>query len=633
MAPKNDAALPGKAGPDAKKSDVQSPGPVFRAWAVLENISASRRTFWFCAVVLPLAVLAYYPSSQALFHDFDLWFHLAYGKHYVENLTWRIDHSMFSWIPAINPPSYVTWLGSSVLYLVHGVFGVPGLVVLHYGVLLASGALVFMLAKAAKIRPGPGLLAGLLLAAVALNSAGKFIKPEMFSTFMVTLAVAMYLRFRMAPGPWVIAAFPVLFLFWVNTHGLWQFGLVFLGLAFAVDLVICIIRPNHALDRKALVYMAWAAALTFLALCVNPFGPSLSLSFIKGRIFQVFSIFFTFDGSGGAEALDHYRGVAAYQSMWEHLFYGKQEIFNTIPAVCMAVMIIVFLPAWGVSWKRSGRADLPVAVVNIVFFFMGMFMGRLILVYPLIWILSLVFLSWRAGPKPLFPRTGPLALAAFLILSGITVYAALCMYPAPSWFGAGYRDYIPDKEARYILDHDLPGPLFNDYLSGGYLMWVMYPQYKVFIDSRHFPYKNQVYPDYNGIGTKFPLHPKGLRDFTDIYPARIALINHREQGLIHWFHQSPEWTLVYFDKVAVVMVRKELLPTLSRKAKSAMLPPSGYADVVDPVVLTHLYNLYKRFLGPGYAAQIRDLFEQNVSDLYWDKKRILGEMNQDLGKR
>ena len=43
----------------------------------------------------------------------------------------------------------------------------------------------------------------------------------------------------------------------------------------------------------------------------------------------------------------------------------------------------------------------------------------------------------------------------------------------------------------------LPPPLFNDYVSGGYMMWAMYPEYKVFIDSRGKPYDiTHVWDDY-----------------------------------------------------------------------------------------------------------------------------------------
>ena len=616
-------------------------------------------------------MLAYYPSYQALYNDYDIWFHLTYGKHYVGNLTWHIDHSVYSWTTAFNPPGYVTWMGSSILYIIHKLFGITALFILQYLVLLASGAIIFRFAKAAGITAGLPLLAGLLLTAVTMGTAANYIKPEMFSILFVTLAAAFYLRFRMAPKPWVIAAFPALFMIWVNTHGLWQFGIIFLGIVFAVDMILYVIRPGQALDRRALIYLAIALVCTLLALCVNPFGASLITGFIKRRFADVIEIFFALKGSegavlacavnplgelfsanvaqgwlsrvlslfsasggGGSEALDHFRGVRAYINLWEHLFYGQKQPFLTMTAVGMTTMMGVFLAIWAVSWKRSGKADFPVAAANISFFFMAMFMGRLALVFSLIWMVSTVFLIWRAGPVPVFARAaGPLSLAAFVGLSLYVVAAATYIYEDRSWFGVGYEDYVPNREMRYIMDNDLPGPMFNDYLSGSYLMWTMYPEYKVAIDARHFPYRGRVLSDWADIGTRYPLTPAGLRAFMDKYPARIALIHHNYQNIIVWFYRSPDWVLAYFDTSAVVMIHKDVIPELGSGAIDAMHPPSHYKDVDNPIVFNGLFDVYQRFFGSQYASEIRDYYARNVPDRYWNKKTTLAGMDRLIDMR
>lgn len=610
-----------------KLADPFSAG-VSRTWAFLDDLSASRMTFWICAFLLPAAVIACYPSSEALRGDYDVWFHLAYGKHYIQNLTWHIDHSIYSWTPARADAMYVTWLGSSIIYLVHAVLGVPGLFVLRMVLLLASGAVVFRLLKTADIRAGVSLLAGLLLVAVTIRIGAHYVKPEMFSIFLTTLVIAFYLRFRMSPGPWIMAVLPALFLFWVNMHGLWIFGLGFIGLALAADLVLFLVRRDHAIDRKALIYLSISAGLTLIALCLNPIGPAYPVNTALDLINPLSSALLS---SRDAGDLGYFRSVAAYQGMWEHLlFVGKRDVFYTVSAWCMVLMIISLLPAWVVSWRRSGRADLPVVAANIVFFLMGMFMARLLVIFPQLWILSLVFFAWRmkTGPGP--SRINSLFLAAFLALTGYVGFLATCVYAAPSWFGARYRDFVPVSEVRYIMDNNLPGPLFNDYLSGGYLMWAMFPEYKVFIDPRQFPHLDRVFPDYAGIGTKFPLDEKGLQSFMEKYPARIALIHYAYPNLILWFHKSPDWTLAYFDKAAVVMIRRDVAPILSPEARAAMRSPEKYKDVDNPIVLSYLFNVYNSFLGTRYAEQILGIYEQNVSDLFWFKKSELAGMRKIL---
>jgi hypothetical protein len=48
--------------------------------------------------------------------------------------------------------------------------------------------------------------------------------------------------------------------------------------------------------------------------------------------------------------------------------------------------------------------------------------------------------------------------------------------------------YFPVKAAQFIIDNDLRGNMYNSYNWGGYLIWKLSPERKVFIDGR------QIYP-------------------------------------------------------------------------------------------------------------------------------------------
>src|SRR5207244_3225730 len=56
---------------------------------------------------------------------------------------------------------------------------------------------------------------------------------------------------------------------------------------------------------------------------------------------------------------------------------------------------------------------------------------------------------------------------------------------------------IPAGAADYILTHHLTGPIFNTYEQGGYLIWRVSPQTRVFIDGRSL--SETVYRDYNQV--------------------------------------------------------------------------------------------------------------------------------------
>ena len=87
---------------------------------------------WISFFLLIITVLAYYPNHGG---DYDIWWHLKYGEHYVDNVTWNIDHTDYSWTPADGEWKYVTWIGSSFLFLIYRAAAFPGLHVLQLVIL------------------------------------------------------------------------------------------------------------------------------------------------------------------------------------------------------------------------------------------------------------------------------------------------------------------------------------------------------------------------------------------------------------------------------------------------------------------------------------------------------------------
>jgi hypothetical protein len=125
---------------------------------------------------------------------------------------------------------------------------------------------------------------------------------------------------------------------------------------------------------------------------------------------------------------------------------------------------------------------------------------------------------------------------------------------------------IPVGAADYLLEHHVTGPMFNTYEQGGYLIWRVWPQERVFIDGRSL--SETVYRDYNRIlfnagsyadqvaGPREELLNRygvqvvvmNTMDYVSgaLYPLAIALAN----------PISTEWELVYDDSQAVVFLRR-----------------------------------------------------------------------------
>jgi hypothetical protein len=109
----------------------------------------------------------------------------------------------------------------------------------------------------------------------------------------------------------------------------------------------------------------------------------------------------------------------------------------------------------------------------------------------------------------------------------------------------------PVDAVEYLNTHEVPGPMFNAYGLGGYLIWARGPEHKVFIDGRGDVYeRGGVFADYIHISQLHPGAPAVLRN----YGIRSCLIE-RNDALGTLLSASPDWKRVYTDNVAALYVR------------------------------------------------------------------------------
>jgi hypothetical protein len=78
-------------------------------------------------------------------------------------------------------------------------------------------------------------------------------------------------------------------------------------------------------------------------------------------------------------------------------------------------------------------------------------------------------------------------VAAFAMLAGILLFASLPFYnpyyDRPAWPGTGL-DPAMSRGAGFVKQHGISGPVFNNFDVGDYLIYHLYPDIRVFVDSR-----------------------------------------------------------------------------------------------------------------------------------------------------
>jgi hypothetical protein len=154
--------------------------------------------------------------------------------------------------------------------------------------------------------------------------------------------------------------------------------------------------------------------------------------------------------------------------------------------------------------------------------------------------------SESAGPEPARRRL-PLQIAAVVLAAG---FAGWFIHRSFAGTQAVVRARFPVEAVNFLEQHHLPGRIFNSYDFGGYLIWRLYPQYRVFVDGRadvygdafltHFVeiYRGEVNPrpEFDRLGVRTVI----------VEPQAIVA------ALLSMGH---DWKVVYADRVAVVLTR------------------------------------------------------------------------------
>jgi hypothetical protein len=109
---------------------------------------------------------------------------------------------------------------------------------------------------------------------------------------------------------------------------------------------------------------------------------------------------------------------------------------------------------------------------------------------------------------------------------------------------------FPRAAVDFIREEQLPGPMFNLYEWGGYLIWNLYPDRKVFVDGRPEIYGDDYIREY--ANTYFGRHH--WREPLDRYQIRTVVIE-PDAPLASLLREAADWRSVFEDKVAVVFVR------------------------------------------------------------------------------
>lgn len=466
---------------------------------------------WISAALL-LALLAY---CVPLIPSADTWWHLKTGQYILQTHT--VPHTdPFSTLAAGKAWTAHEWLSDIVFYWIYSLTGAIGLLFLASATLTAAFLFAYF-------RSGGALPARILALALGVwaTSAIFCVRPQIFTYLMVALFLFVLTQFFEKGSYKILLVLPVLTVLWVNFHAAYILGPVIIGL-FAAGAVCdwAVGQADFALTKQRVVTLLIVLVACVAVVPLNPNG------------FAMLAYPFQTLGASGIQT-----GIMEWRSPDFHL-----PIFRPFALLLLATVAALAL---------SPRRPRPGQVLLFVFFaFSALYAMRNVPLFALVAFPMLgeyfYLPSWKM-PAWSLELKKPLQAATVLLVGVLSAMIAVGHVDTEL---ALEQNRFPARAVSYLESHKLPAPLFNSYDYGGYLIWRLYPQYRVYIDGRTDLYTGPLLDHFLQIyevntDPAAALNQEGIR----------TVLVEPGSNLAGFLRTQKDWNRVYEDPVAVIFSR------------------------------------------------------------------------------
>jgi len=472
----------------------------------------------------------------------DLGRHIKNGEIALE--TRRIvSTNFYSYTEPNNKTINHHWASGIILAKIHEWVGFSGLS-FFYAIISAIPIVLFFLIAKQETSIKKATIVSILTIPLIANRTE--IRPEGFSYLLLGILFFTLYKFRkkQLKFRFVLPLILGLQLLWVNLHIFFIFGIFLIGIFWLDGLI----NKKDTKYFKQISVMAFLATITCL---INPNG-------FKGLI-EPFMIFREY----GYMIVEN-QSVLFMQERFPKFLYTHYEI--------MLLLIPIFLVLF--VKEKSLKERLPFAIPTIVFAVLGFKMIRII---PLFGFFAIPFFA--KVPKLQDKNVNTLFL--FSVGLGLLGIFTKNFYYSPfnTQTGMGLLSNI-NKSAEFFKENNLEGPIFNNYDIGGYLIYHLYPEQKVFVDNRPEAYSvdflKNVYIKMQENEKIWQQQDKSY-NFQTIYFYRHDATPWAQPFLIERI-KDPNWIPVYVDDYAIILVKdnkenKEIIEKYKLPEKTFVVTP------------------------------------------------------------
>jgi len=389
--------------------------------------------------------------------DYDLWWHLRMGMDWLENgLSPWVDHYSFTY-PGheISSPPVAF---QATLWQLTEWFGERGAQLIYKG-LCFFGVLVLAVVWLRMIK-APILLSLIVLPLlVAALQIRVMVRPELFSYVLALAALILYHRANLRLEVRTMLPVVLLLLVWTVYHSPIFGYVIFFGLF--IDIALRLIREKQG-AREWARWAAWGG-LAFVVGFANLEKDHAVLGMLSFAVEAPWEDY-----------------IAEYKPTLEG-FRNVSLLGLVVPVLLLIVMFSGLLLS--LLQKRLGHF-----VVLAVFTYAGLSMNRM---FAPAAVISLMFFADLASSRSVWNtlRVAPansqkaliaavMLITAFLLFNDVRHARFYLSENRYSWAK------VPEAMVDYLAKSELQGNVFNVYQMGGYFLYRLSPEFKIYIDGR-----------------------------------------------------------------------------------------------------------------------------------------------------
>ncbi len=476
----------------------------------------------------------------------DLGRHLMNGQLFVHAQSLGISRSallhtnFFSYTNPAFPFVNHHWGSGVLFYLIFiacGSFGFSALSLLYGLCIILAALFLFLIFSSGRNKTPLFLSFPVMLFLIPLISERTEVRPEGLAYLFLSIIIALLFLYTTdgLPKKWLYVV-PLICLIFVNTHIYFIFAPFIIGMFLLETLIF----KDFAKSKSLAIILG----LSTIAVCINPYG-----------LYGVIYPFIIFRNYGYL--------IAENQSIPFLIRYGISNPnflwwgFSTTLLGISSAMVF---------WKN--KKDFPIALCGIAITFAilsftairNLTMYGLTLLPLFIYYAQLLYKNKYQNETITTEQKENHTIASVLVSIIIIIFVAVYFSDRLPWstsFGIGLAPDV-NASALFFKEKNIKGPIFSNYDIGGYLIFHLYPQEKVFVDNRP-----EAYPASFLQNEYIPMQDDNAVWNTELQKWNFNVIYFQRRDMTPWAQKfliarvkDPAWAPVFVDDYTIIFLRR-----------------------------------------------------------------------------